>query len=349
MDQVAFARLQLAARTLVEWRTPPESDDYKRVLAELLAMYLKAARVGPRFSAQILKLDRDNVVPWYLSETLSTDSLQSNASRPKRGRKGSVTATDLAEPLQPSRNILNCSTLLDSAIVVLEKLDHVWPTGPHGAKVASVLAIRLSAQDDEDVTIACRALLALVVPFDGESRRRYLQALMIGVPTLRFRQLLRLLRLIQKAVHVGVLLLSGLALYFAYTFGVAFHSVYRIKLAVVLARVAVVILSIVAIPFLYDRARRRVSTWTARKFAEIQGLPPGDFVAAVLSGICMRDLDVFSVVCRDPRWLAVIVGQVSSMSEPMARKVLEVIRWPETSALHREKLFNWLLSVEFRE
>jgi hypothetical protein len=63
----------------------------------------------------------------------------------------------------------------------------------------------------------------------------------------------------------------------------------------------------------------------------------------------MRDLDVFSVVCRDPSWLAVIVGQVSSMSEPMARKVLEVIRWPETSALHREKLFNWLLSVEFRE
>jgi len=48
-----------------------------------------------------------------------------------------------------------------------------------------------------------------------------------------------------------------------------------------------------------------------------------------LSGICMRDLDVFSVVCRDPSWLAVIVGQVSSMSEPMARKVLEVIRWPD--------------------
>ena len=172
---------------------------------------------------------------------------------------------------------------------------------------------------------------------------------MIGVPTLRFRQLLRLLRLIQKAMHVGVLLLSGLALYFAYTFGVAFHSVYGIKLAVVLARVAVVILSIVAIPFLYDRVRRRVSTWTARKFAEIQGLSPGDFVVAVLSGICMHDLDVFSVVCRDPSWLAVIVGQLNSMSQPMARKVLEVIRWPETSTPQREKLFNWLLSVRVRE
>jgi hypothetical protein len=63
-------KLRLAARALIEWKEPPTSPRYKRVVEELLAIHPFAAHVGFHLDRPFVKLDTRGVVLWYLSETL---------------------------------------------------------------------------------------------------------------------------------------------------------------------------------------------------------------------------------------------------------------------------------------
>lgn len=74
-------KLRLAARALVEWKEPPTSPRYKRVVKELLAVHPFAAQAGFSPDSPAFELDTRGVALWYLSETL--DDVHAGWSPPR--------------------------------------------------------------------------------------------------------------------------------------------------------------------------------------------------------------------------------------------------------------------------
>src|SRR6266571_1260662 len=66
-------RLRLAARTLIEWKTPITAAEYQRVLSDLLKTHPKSSSWGLTLDKEFLNLDDRGVVLWYLSETINTE------------------------------------------------------------------------------------------------------------------------------------------------------------------------------------------------------------------------------------------------------------------------------------
>jgi hypothetical protein len=65
--------LRLSARILLEWRTPPGNPDYQAVLTDLLETHAGAALHGLSKRQEIISLDEDGSLLWFLSETLQDD------------------------------------------------------------------------------------------------------------------------------------------------------------------------------------------------------------------------------------------------------------------------------------
>ncbi len=70
-----FARLRLAARTLLEWKVPTSSRQYQIVLNDLLRVHANAKSWGLQPGNKLFTLDENGVILWYLSETLGVAEL----------------------------------------------------------------------------------------------------------------------------------------------------------------------------------------------------------------------------------------------------------------------------------
>ena len=69
-EQSELSRLRLVARALIEWRTPRSSEEYRQVLADLIAQN-PLARLGKlSIDHPIVHRDVHASLLWYLSETL---------------------------------------------------------------------------------------------------------------------------------------------------------------------------------------------------------------------------------------------------------------------------------------
>lgn len=63
-------RLRLAAKTLIEWKTPQTSPDYQRILKDLLETHPLAKKFEIDATHPLIKLDHKAIVLWFLSETM---------------------------------------------------------------------------------------------------------------------------------------------------------------------------------------------------------------------------------------------------------------------------------------
>ena len=84
--QTRDLRLRLAARSLIEWKTPRTNPHYKRVLSALLQRHTLAAGMGFTAKSPILSLDDRESVLWYLSESFE-ENVKIPRVDPRQARK----------------------------------------------------------------------------------------------------------------------------------------------------------------------------------------------------------------------------------------------------------------------
>src|SRR5579862_2143466 len=137
--------VRLAAKALLEWKTPIESEFYRKVLDELLTIHPFAVEMGLHHSHPALMHDYQSVLFSYLVETL-------NVSGSERG-----TEPDLKERYRRVSDLV--AQFFQSATV--DVLDYyLWPDGPLHSQVADAIANGLSRHDES----AEWALFSLIIP-----------------------------------------------------------------------------------------------------------------------------------------------------------------------------------------
>jgi hypothetical protein len=162
-DPRAARRLRLAARTLLEWRTPRSNADYRRVLRDLVAVHPLAAGANLLINEPLLALDDSGTLLWYLSETLD-DPL--HRDQVFRGR----------EDVYALASVVTDETF--EASIADDATTSLWRLGPTGAQVAD--AIRLAFLSDRPAlnVLGCEGLLARKGVFAPPRARQIVEQLM---------------------------------------------------------------------------------------------------------------------------------------------------------------------------
>src|ERR1700733_15358073 len=73
-DRAQILRLRLAAKALLEWRTPRTSEHYQNILGELISKNAIARSRGWKQDNPIMQLDEQGSAMWYLSDTLMLEA-----------------------------------------------------------------------------------------------------------------------------------------------------------------------------------------------------------------------------------------------------------------------------------
>jgi hypothetical protein len=161
----ADARLRLAARTLIELRTPQSSEAYLDVLHDLIRRNPLIQENECNLTRRVLPYDNKGVLLWFLSETLSADKI--NCTKETADR-----VPDFLKDLI-SRWMMH---LYDSEII----LRNTIPTGTKKAfsYLAAVIVESIVGRSREDSTRTIHAsagVFAMVAPLAVDDRRAILQ------------------------------------------------------------------------------------------------------------------------------------------------------------------------------
>lgn len=148
-------RLRLAARTLLEWRTPSSNPDYKRVLSDLLKDHAGAQLHRLAENADVLLLDEDGSLIWFLSETLQNHE--------KDNWRFHWLATDVVE-----------KELVERCLITLTTAENEWSFPPDvlfgygNADLRDVIYTGMTSGREDTKRQALLALVALSMPISAE-------------------------------------------------------------------------------------------------------------------------------------------------------------------------------------
>jgi hypothetical protein len=193
------SRLRLAARILIEWKTPKDSPDYQRVLHEVIAQHPLAQQVDLINKTNLMRLDDSSVILWYLSDSMD---------RP-------VTA---GPPTSDEAGIMELTTsILREMLAVSADVDAsrpLWTRGPTKAAVADAI-LQTITTDIEHIAFGYRAYFGMRIPLNASSLRVGVDGLLRNVkrlPTLiqRLSRDVRVLRNLFSLASVVIGLLNAL-------------------------------------------------------------------------------------------------------------------------------------------
>lgn len=128
-SRTSLDKLRLAARILIEWRSPKDSPDYKRVFDEIIRCHPFSEAVSLSHNHAVLELDDRSTILWYLSDSMNRPQ-SSNRNVPAQ------------VPSDERRIELLSHVLLDDVITmgaVYGPQTTIWPAGPTRARVADAI------------------------------------------------------------------------------------------------------------------------------------------------------------------------------------------------------------------
>jgi hypothetical protein len=145
--------LRLAARTLIEWRTPKKSSAFVEVLHDILVDHPIAAQLGIKRGHELFALDDQGVLLWFLSETM-------DAPIPSRA----VPETNIAKQMA---SLLDNQIYHDGAVGYGDS--ELWQHGPLKSQVVDAVLVGLVKNDLQ----SSMALLAITIPLPLWIQRKH--------------------------------------------------------------------------------------------------------------------------------------------------------------------------------
>jgi hypothetical protein len=192
MNAPVNRRLRLAARTLVEWRTPSGNPDYKGVFADLARAHTGAAQYGLAENQDVLRLDDEGSLLWFMSETLQ----------------------DHQKDQWPSLRLVRGAEkeLVDRCLTTLTSGQNSWNFAPDvlsGYRSEDLRDIILAAMKGEKLDNLQKSILALVIlslPIPQQLQAPYVQMVTsrVAVITFRLRQAAMMARRLYTSIVEGV-------------------------------------------------------------------------------------------------------------------------------------------------
>lgn len=172
-------RLRLAARALIEWRTPHTSPLFGNILRDLIRVSAIAKQLQIREDSKVLKYDQQGVILWCLSEAIDADESPIPALDMDRVSKYWAT--------QRLKRVLSDYSRM--GVVDME----LWRGGPMRSQVASAIVSGIK----KNKYSAWKALFAITVGLNKQECKRHIEEL-IRDEQIKFGRIQKLSRRLQR-------------------------------------------------------------------------------------------------------------------------------------------------------
>jgi hypothetical protein len=367
MDSKSLNALRLSARTLAEWRTPSSNRSYESVFNDLLSFHPFARTLGIRSKSEVLSLDNDGSILWFLSETLISDY---------------SVVDEFGDDLQ-CWIAENCiGSLVSFARIGLDDIE-AWPNGPFISQVADEIDLTLEEglrqyrdvseatkyiNRDTDTSTAATALVSIAAALDNNLRLATMMELKVDYTN---RYLQRASAVIRKIVRTtgGIKYASSITtICGVLAFGLSFFSDHlSSNYTGILTSIAIfaalaakfigtifehgtitskpvrVAMRLLAIPSVFPRM---ADLDASRKEAL------GSALIVSLGRLCgTRHQAMLSLFKNgsDDRWRRAALLGTTSVKASIVKEILPIIRSPELNFAMRNELVKWLFGVAIME
>ncbi len=352
-------RLRLAARSLIEWRTPRQSADYQLVLNRLLSLHPIARSFG--LGADILDLDDDGAILWYLSEITS-------GTPPAPGPEV-VAVAELR--LRTLEALLALRFGSEKPLLALrfgsEKQQPVVniSLASNGTEFEEVVLSALASDDSVLASLACRVVLALELGMSPRIVKENLEALRErrtgGVSFIG--RLSKLVATGYSLVFILQLVLIPLAVFLLAHLAVSIKEWFNILINIpkgvfqIAALIAAIVSALGSTSLLKQRSTNvmqlilmvmeiTVARKDARKrsslIVSINSRLPG-----ILRTVCAETDGMLAAIIEkgDSQLIGFALNTTREAREEVIREVLHVLRMPDLNNQIRNDTFQWLCGV----
>jgi hypothetical protein len=361
--------LRLAARTLIEWKAPPSTEEYQTILADLLKVHPFAAECGLTSGSDVLKLDTQGVILWFLTDTLNTKTTHAT---------GAEVMLDTIRRVELSLGIGKGYFLeLEEIILLYFKKNLLssdqtkfWPGGPSKATVSNVIieqliygSSSLTTADAVTKIKAINAFLALQIPLDIDTQNETIRDLLSAR---RGQRLVKLMLLLSNSTNIfsTFQVIVGLAVLLL----IPNLSGNTHWVLIVTALVSMIV------PFIkkyrqgiYEIARNMLlrSASIAKPVRNVKGIRKMIVEELWLNYCTIPGYAVsFLKNAEESCWVGIVLGKnatvtdkikfihtsfnPSMIKEEVVRELLQLLANPDFNIRRRVQLFQWLCRVKIR-
>jgi hypothetical protein len=342
-------KLQLAARILIEWKTPRSSPAYGEVMRDIIRNNEAARELRVLSNEELLRLDENNAILWYLSESLERTPV-SDAAVKRYGDKDL-----LYIERRICRELYSAGGDPDRA--------PAWPGGPQAARLSDAVMRAIESRRAQECLDAFIVLIGLesatiTSPVQAAAAR------VLSAPRLRstiVRRAQPILRRLKWIVDVVTLLsIIGLALLLPYTVErlvrtiFSWNSPYAVFILTMMI-VGPLVAALFWFTVLFESYRRAlVQDRLRRRNAREDQTAVAAMVKRSIEAACgsiPRLLVNLLKQRRDDGWYwGTLALQCTETAEAaIVREALHGLQLPELNDATRDALFWWLCSVKIRE
>lgn len=350
-------RLRLAARTLIEWKTPVASPNFKAVLNDIIQSHPYARSYGLSNDSKLFTLAHNRTLLWYLTETLDVAATDDHS---KGSEDTSRYPTDLMEAWKIVYKEHCCPQLIDAGI--LDRKHTVPGTGGlTKAQVAAEIAEIVTSAEGALINFGFLALLGLSVPLStplqAESFRGLHELNYARGFAVRFFSSIDSFGSVSKTVGtilaVFSTLLSVLVLIGSRNWARDWFFYINLVFLAVLLIVGVA-------DFIRKGAFEKFIKWfvmlfwrTAADFEErLRSDRSAELFARAMDDIFRTDGEVFGELLRAKGrvpWGTLALATTHQASSRAVESAMECLAEPQIAKPLRDEIFKWLCGVTIRD
>jgi len=327
-------RLRLAARTLVEWRTAVSSEQYTRIMSALLRYHPNASLYGLNVGSDVLKIDDQGSLLWYLSDTLNV-----NNSSGITGKSGLSEKAFIDDAVKEFLN----------QYAFTKTTEFLWAEGPTKLKIAGLILETTSSEDANRRNLGWKTLLAIIIPLDANLQVEFITKLLKSQGLLPGK--LQSVAIFLRRSSLFILILQAVicSLLFIYSLGLVESNIEGAGLLTLPSFIGVFLpLSESYRNFVYDIIKE-TTLFIAFRPAMLQN---SSRTRAHVHDVLKNEFTTDAKFARslieaseNDRWVDFALESSRSVTKGVILTMLQLIRDPDIQFRKKEQIFRWLCRV----
>ena len=346
-------KLRLAARTLIEWKTPITSSEYQRVLANLLNVHPNASLWGFTPNKKFIELDDQGTVLWYLSETMCAEQAKLSVEQSNGKFRGYI------EFLRK----VSIEGLINYGVSGYTN-SVMWTGGPTKSKVADTIIEALTNRDDLAKSISLEVLIILLIPLEKNLQVDKIRELIEYVKTNKYKSLqilksnINLLTSVSTTFLSILFVVSNLIIISRQYNGI--RIIFDSTLSITILRILVFIVSVSLSYYIFSKRsyferffkNAVISNSDEAKHLKEKidvAIKQGELIFNCLGKICSNNPKILVSILRiydQQTWSEIALAATKNAIPEVIKEVLNLLRYPDVNYSMREQIFQWLCKVK---
>jgi hypothetical protein len=313
---------------------PVSSEQYTRVMGALLRYHPNARLYGLNLGSEVLQIDSQGSLLWYLSDTLNLNNSSAITGKSSLGEQDFID--------DAVKRFLN-------QYAFTKTTEYSWAGGPTKLKIAGVILETTSSDDPARRNLGWKTLLAMIIPLDASMQVEFITKLLRSQGFLPGK--LQSVAIFLRRSSVFILIFQAVisSLLFIYSLGLVESNVEGAGFLTLPSFIALFstlsesyrnfVYTVIKKTTLFIAFRPAMLQNSSRTRAHVHDVLKNEFSTDAKFARSLIETS------ENDRWVDLTLQSSRSVTKSVILSMLQLIRDPDIQYRKKEQIFRWLCRV----